>query len=93
MNVDITRLQVDTDSPAFPRSTGYWWLGCSSAPRGTVGGNERLSVPAHYAHDYDDDDGDVGDILFDAGRFGSRRRVALLLRLRHKKHKISAMSN
>ncbi|XP_014360479.2 matrix metalloproteinase-14 isoform X2 [Papilio machaon] len=28
---------VDTDKPAFPRSTGYWWLGCSSAPRGTVG--------------------------------------------------------
>ncbi|XP_050353674.1 matrix metalloproteinase-14 isoform X2 [Nymphalis io] len=28
---------VDTDNPSFPRSTAYWWLGCSSAPRGTVG--------------------------------------------------------
>ncbi|CAF4783840.1 unnamed protein product [Pieris macdunnoughi] len=50
---------VDKDDPAFPRSTGYWWLGCSSAPRGTIGGNARLTIqPA--------DDEDVGDILFDA---------------------------
>ncbi|XP_038208860.1 matrix metalloproteinase-14 isoform X10 [Zerene cesonia] len=29
---------VDMDTPSFPRSSAYWWLGCSSAPRGTVGG-------------------------------------------------------
>lgn len=56
--------QVDTDNPAFPRSTAHWWLGCSSAPRGTVGGNARLSAPTPSEED------DVGDILFDAGRFG-----------------------
>ncbi|XP_013144288.1 PREDICTED: matrix metalloproteinase-16 [Papilio polytes] len=58
---------VDTDKPAFPRSTGYWWLGCSSAPRGTVGGNARLSDTnraAAYTQLPDEDD--VGDILFDA---------------------------
>lgn len=62
--------QVDTDKPAFPRSTGYWWLGCSSAPRGTVGGNARLSdtnQAAAYTQLPDEDD--VGDILFDAGTF------------------------
>nr|XP_034840825.1 matrix metalloproteinase-14-like [Maniola hyperantus] len=53
---------VDTDNPAFPRSTGYWWLGCSSAPRGTVEGNARLTVPSQYAHD--DDDYGVGDIIY-----------------------------
>lgn len=57
---------MDTDNPQFPRSTAFWWLGCSSAPRGTVGGNARLSddtVPA---------DDDVGDITFDAGRTGAQ---------------------
>ncbi|KAG6453669.1 hypothetical protein O3G_MSEX008266 [Manduca sexta] len=29
---------VDADNPQFPRSTAFWWLGCSNAPRGTVGG-------------------------------------------------------
>lgn len=57
-------LQVDSDTPAFPRSTAFWWLGCSSAPRGTVGGNARL------AQSSTDDDDDVGDIQFDAGRRG-----------------------
>ncbi|CAK1599767.1 unnamed protein product [Parnassius mnemosyne] len=55
---------VDTDKTAFPRSTAYWWLGCSGAPRGTVGGNARLS--ATYTPPPADDD-DVGDIIFDAG--------------------------
>lgn len=54
-------MQVDTDNPAFPRSTAFWWLGCSSAPRGTVGGNARLTETHAQAED------DVGDILFDAG--------------------------
>ncbi|XP_013166430.1 PREDICTED: matrix metalloproteinase-14 [Papilio xuthus] len=60
---------VDTDKPAFPRSTGFWWLGCSSAPRGTVGGNARISdtnEAAAYTRLPDEDD--VGDILFDAVR-------------------------
>ncbi|GBP21371.1 Matrix metalloproteinase-14 [Eumeta japonica] len=53
---------VDTDNPAFPRSTAFWWLGCSSAPRGTVGGNARLSDGTALSAD----DDDVGDIMFDA---------------------------
>ncbi|XP_041974462.1 matrix metalloproteinase-14 isoform X2 [Aricia agestis] len=53
---------VDSDNPAFPRSSAYWWLGCSSAPRGTVGGNERLASPHTDAAD-----DDVGDIIFDGG--------------------------
>lgn len=56
--------QVDTDNPQFPRSTAFWWLGCSSAPRGTVGGNQRLT-------DQPSADDDVGDITFDAGRRGT----------------------
>ncbi|KAL1513726.1 hypothetical protein ABEB36_003098 [Hypothenemus hampei] len=31
---------VDTTSPAFPRSTGYWWFGCKDAPAGTIGTSE-----------------------------------------------------
>ncbi|CAG9783046.1 unnamed protein product [Diatraea saccharalis] len=62
---------VDSDNPAFPRSTAYWWLGCSTAPKGTIGGNQRLThIPL---------EDDVGDILFDAddgdnsgGKGGSR---------------------
>ncbi|XP_013195413.2 matrix metalloproteinase-14 isoform X1 [Amyelois transitella] len=52
---------VDTDNPAFPRSTAFWWLGCSSAPRGTVGGNSKYAA---YTNSPDEDD--VGDIIFDA---------------------------
>ncbi|XP_059049392.1 72 kDa type IV collagenase isoform X2 [Achroia grisella] len=52
---------VDVDNPAFPRSTGFWWLGCSSAPRGTVEGNAHIKSPRT------EDDDDVGEILFDAG--------------------------
>lgn len=51
---------MDTDNPAFPRSTAYWWLGCKSAPPGTVGGNGKLTATPTA-------DDDVGDILFDAG--------------------------
>ncbi|KOB78388.1 Matrix metalloproteinase variant 1, partial [Operophtera brumata] len=53
---------VDSDNPAFPRSLAYWWLGCSGAPRGTVGGNARISSAGRDA----DADADVGDIVFDA---------------------------
>ncbi|KAG6453661.1 hypothetical protein O3G_MSEX008266 [Manduca sexta] len=50
---------VDADNPQFPRSTAFWWLGCSNAPRGTVGGNARLT-------DVSAAEDDVGDITFDA---------------------------
>ncbi|XP_072765543.1 matrix metalloproteinase-14-like isoform X2 [Anoplolepis gracilipes] len=29
--------KVDDANPAFPRSTAYWWFGCKSANRGTLG--------------------------------------------------------
>ncbi|XP_052753894.1 stromelysin-2 isoform X3 [Galleria mellonella] len=58
---------VDVDNPAFPRSTGFWWLGCSSAPRGTVGGNAQIKSPRPQ------DDDDVGEILFDADEENSER--------------------
>ncbi|XP_043287822.1 matrix metalloproteinase-14 isoform X2 [Venturia canescens] len=28
---------VDRDNPEFPRSSGYWWFGCKSANKGTLG--------------------------------------------------------
>ncbi|CAH1130895.1 unnamed protein product [Ceutorhynchus assimilis] len=31
---------VDQTTPAFPRSTAYWWFGCQDAPAGTVGTSE-----------------------------------------------------
>lgn len=31
---------VDVTSPAFPRSTAYWWFGCKDAPAGTIGSSE-----------------------------------------------------
>lgn len=31
---------VDVTTPAFPRSTAYWWFGCQDAPSGTVGSSE-----------------------------------------------------
>ncbi|XP_029673654.1 matrix metalloproteinase-14 isoform X4 [Formica exsecta] len=30
--------KVDDANPAFPRATAYWWFGCKSANRGTLGG-------------------------------------------------------
>ncbi|XP_028129859.1 matrix metalloproteinase-14 isoform X2 [Diabrotica virgifera virgifera] len=30
---------VDVTTPAFPRSTAYWWFGCKDAPAGTIGSN------------------------------------------------------
>ncbi|CAG9863528.1 unnamed protein product [Phyllotreta striolata] len=36
---------VDATTPAFPRSTAYWWFGCKGAPTGTIGSSElRKSV-------------------------------------------------
>lgn len=31
---------VDQTSPAFPRSTAYWWFGCKDKPSGTIGTSE-----------------------------------------------------
>lgn len=28
---------MDIADPAFPRSTAYWWFGCRSANKGTLG--------------------------------------------------------
>ncbi|KAF5304494.1 hypothetical protein FQA39_LY09690 [Lamprigera yunnana] len=28
---------IEQASPAFPRSTAYWWFGCKSSPSGTIG--------------------------------------------------------
>lgn len=53
--------KVDTDNPAFPRSTAFWWLGCKSAPQGTIGGNARISDGTFLS-----EEDDVGDIQFDA---------------------------
>ncbi|EFN76651.1 Matrix metalloproteinase-14 [Harpegnathos saltator] len=65
---------VDSAEPAFPRSTAYWWFGCKSANRGTLG-NELW--PLNFAGNLDMADGDtygdygshdsVGDIILDAG--------------------------
>lgn len=65
---------MDAADPAFPRSTAYWWFGCKSANRGTLG-NELW--PFHLASNLDVADGDmygdygshdnVGDIILDAG--------------------------
>ena len=53
---------VDSADPAFPRSTGYWWFGCKSAPRGTIG----TEVTRGWLVDEGSDD--VGTDTFDAGR-------------------------
>ncbi|CAH1984953.1 unnamed protein product [Acanthoscelides obtectus] len=31
---------VDQTTPAFPRSTAYWWFGCTNAPSGTIAPSE-----------------------------------------------------
>ncbi|XP_014475594.1 PREDICTED: matrix metalloproteinase-14 isoform X3 [Dinoponera quadriceps] len=64
---------VDSADPAFPRSTAYWWFGCKSANRGTLG-NELW--PFNFASNLDVADGgmysdygshdNVGDIILDA---------------------------
>ncbi|XP_033320869.2 matrix metalloproteinase-14 isoform X1 [Megalopta genalis] len=71
---------VDVADPAFPRSTAYWWFGCRSANKGTLGNVQwlRENPEDSFPHagilvpddgDFDDTDryGDVGDIMLDAG--------------------------
>ncbi|XP_020290861.1 matrix metalloproteinase-14 isoform X2 [Pseudomyrmex gracilis] len=40
---------VDAADPAFPRSTAYWWFGCKSANRGTLGGTDELVTSSNHA--------------------------------------------
>ncbi|XP_016905170.1 matrix metalloproteinase-14 isoform X3 [Apis cerana] len=35
---------VDVADPAFPRSTAYWWFGCRSANKGTLGETDEQLV-------------------------------------------------
>ena len=73
---------MDVADPAFPRSTAYWWFGCRSANKGTLGNVQWLREnpedmfphagilePDDGDSDENDDDrrGDVGDIILDAG--------------------------
>lgn len=67
--------------PAFPRATAFWWFGCKSASRGTLGNiawNNNYSINDTESGNLDTDAGgflgddsnpgdDVGDIIFDAG--------------------------
>ncbi|XP_077295202.1 matrix metalloproteinase 1 [Arctopsyche grandis] len=53
---------VDAADPAFPRSSGFWWFGCKSAPSGTIGG-----LSSQKAYPSPDEDSDITDIVFDAG--------------------------
>ncbi|CAL7943448.1 unnamed protein product [Xylocopa violacea] len=72
---------VDVADPAFPRSTAYWWFGCRSANRGTLGkahwhhenpddtflhGSLLEPSDGDYDDEYDDRNGSVGDIILDA---------------------------
>lgn len=49
--------------PAFPRSTGYWWLGCKTASAGTVSGKGRQVENSQPL----DEDSDVTDLIKDGG--------------------------
>ncbi|KZC09460.1 Matrix metalloproteinase-14 [Dufourea novaeangliae] len=71
---NIDTVIVDVADPAFPRSTAYWWFGCRSANKGTLGNvqwlreNPEDSFPHagildstggdFNGHDGDDDDND-----------------------------------
>lgn len=66
--------QVDDANPAFPRSTAYWWFGCKSANRGTLGNDHwqftfasNLDVADTDTYDDYGSLDNVGDIILDAG--------------------------
>lgn len=65
--------QVDAADPAFPRSTAYWWFGCKSANRGTLGNDNWPFASISKVDVVDDDTYDFGsvdsidDIILDAG--------------------------
>ncbi|XP_074113282.1 stromelysin-3-like isoform X1 [Cotesia typhae] len=71
---------VDVADPAFPRATAFWWFGCKSASRGTLGniawknnysvdpsenGNLENNGGDFLSDDYDK--GNDGEIMFDTG--------------------------
>ncbi|KAL2735939.1 matrix metalloproteinase-14 isoform X1 [Vespula squamosa] len=67
---------VDVADPAFPRATAYWWFGCKSASKGTLGNirwqgespeESSLFSGILDAGDRDSFDNDVSDIILDAG--------------------------
>lgn len=77
---------MDRADPAFPRAIAYWWFGCRSARKGTLGNtswktmfddddlgffsSNLANVERHYHDDEHDDihdDGDISDIILDAG--------------------------
>lgn len=43
---------VDSADPAFPRSTAYWWFGCTNAPSGTIGTSESKGWLVDGGSDY-----------------------------------------
>lgn len=71
---------MDVADPAFPRATAFWWFGCKSASRGTLGniawknnysvdpsenGNLENNGGDFLSDDYDK--GNDGEIMFDTG--------------------------
>ncbi|XP_011311133.1 matrix metalloproteinase-14 isoform X2 [Fopius arisanus] len=63
---------VDIADPAFPRATAYWWFGCRSASRGTLGNIQWKNTYPYRSgnleeHGDDLNHDDVDDIVLDAG--------------------------
>lgn len=71
---------MDQADPAFPRANGYWWFGCRSASKGTLGnvqwlGENPSSIKSNGNLEEvggdllggEDVHGDVGDIILEAG--------------------------
>ncbi|CAG2058859.1 unnamed protein product, partial [Timema podura] len=75
---------VDTADPAFPRSAGHWWFGCTTQTSGTYKPGNRPGF-SWYTHSGEDEgavavdnneqrdradshDSDVDDLILDAGR-------------------------
>ncbi|XP_025830615.1 matrix metalloproteinase-14 isoform X3 [Agrilus planipennis] len=60
---------VDSANPAFPRSTAYWWFGCKSSPRGTIGtrftSNGWLLADESDFNGIPQIDSSTGDDIFD----------------------------
>lgn len=61
---------VDQVNPAFPRSTAYWWFGCKSATRGTLGTDNSRGFLQEEGSESDigSQSFPVDDDSFDAGR-------------------------
>ncbi|XP_011349111.1 matrix metalloproteinase-14 isoform X2 [Ooceraea biroi] len=72
---------VDVAEPAFPRSTAYWWFGCKSANRGTLGKDNRPFASVSNMDVADDDTyyygslDNIDDIILDAEPRRSTARI------------------